>query len=62
MIILEVEDYCHDCPNFEADVENPTFLYARDMKLCSGNTIVRCVCREIYSYFRNYKDKEKSDE
>lgn len=66
MIILEVEDYCHDCPNFEADVENPTFLYDGDMKLCSSNTIVRCdnrrVCREIYSYFRNYKDKEKSDE
>lgn len=66
MIILEVEDYCHECPEFEADVESPTFLYAGNTRVCSGNTIVRCSnrrkCREIHSYFKRFTDKEALDE
>lgn len=66
MIILEVEDYCHECPEFEADVESPTFLYDGNVKICSGNTIIRCCnrrkCREIHSYFKRFTEKEALNE
>ena len=66
MIILEVEDYCHECPEFEADVESPTFIFQSYKKVCSGNTIVRCSnrrkCREIHSYFKRFAEKETLNE
>lgn len=35
-IILDVEDYCQDCPYFEADVEKPETYWL------DTDTVIRC--------------------
>ena len=51
-IRIEVEDYCHECPEFEADVDTST-LYA------CGNTVavshvIRCEKRERCASIERY--------
>ena len=58
MIRLDVRDYCHDCPKFEADV---------DKRILTGpqgriaETVVSCewsdACREIHKMFEKQNDK-----
>ena len=40
MIELHVDDYCHACPEFDAEV-NTTRLY-RDNMVYDGDTIIMC--------------------
>lgn len=49
MIKLEVEDYCHNCPHFESDVETATCLYTDgSTEPCIiGDTIIRCAHKHI---------------
>lgn len=65
MIRLEVKDYCHDCVDFEADVEGPTKLYSVDDIVAWTDTIVRCKhrnrCANIVKYVvEEYKEKENA--
>lgn len=47
MIKLEVESYCHSCPDFEVDVEKPTAYYA-NFEECEtvGDTVIFCENRD----------------
>lgn len=64
MIELRVEDYCHDCLDFSADVKQPERLYAGD-EVCAtiGTTIVRCEyakrCASIKRYLERRMHTEK---
>lgn len=53
MIKLEVEDYCHDCPRFEAVTKFDRCFYAGN-NIISSYTIVECKnkiqCAEISKY------------
>lgn len=47
MIKIEVEDYCHQCLEFEAQVRKPDIIYAGDKHYTTlGDTIVKCEHRE----------------
>lgn len=51
MIKLVVEEYCHECPNFEAHVEGPTIFDNGDV---FGDTTIMCKkrvsCALAYKY------------
>lgn len=41
MIKLELNaGYCHDCPNFEADVDKPPVCYSGLKEILFGNTYI----------------------
>lgn len=64
MIRLELKDYCHDCVNFEAEVEKPQAWYDTNNKIVLyTDTIVRCAhamcCAHIAKYImEGYKEDE----
>ena len=45
MIRLEIEPYCHDCPEFKADVEK----YEK-----FGDTVIRCENRNVCGRIKAY--------
>lgn len=51
-IKIEVEDYCHECPEFEADVDTTT-LYAGGGAVTVSHAI-RCEKRERCSAIERY--------
>ena len=55
MIILDVQKYCHTCPNFEATTI--------DYTTCDGsNFIVSCVhCVECANIARHLEKQQRSD-
>ena len=52
-IILEVQPYCKQCLDFEADVTKPNKIYAGE-EIILGDTVVRCEharrCENIRKY------------
>lgn len=60
MIRLDVQDYCHSCPEFEASVEK-TELFGNG-KLVNMNTTISCKhqfkCDRIKQYL---KEKSEND-
>lgn len=59
MIKLEVEDYCQNCPKFEAEVENPANIYnAFGDDDYIGDTIIRCEhrkqCQKVFEYAKKH--------
>lgn len=62
MIYLQVEDYCHGCPEFEAETVHES-LWGDGQQL-TGNCYVRCQhrgrCKQIVSYLEKEKN-ENSD-
>ena len=59
-IRLEVQPYCEDCLDFEADVEKPAIYYA-NFKVVEtyGDTIIRCSHRDFCERIKNYVVKQK---
>lgn len=58
MIRLDVQDYCQECPKFEADVDKRIFPGPQGW---IAETVVRCemadACREIHKMFEKQNDK-----
>ena len=58
MIKLQIEKYCHNCPEFEAQVDKTYFLYLTDPEI---HTIVTCEhrgkCECIRKYFEDEQEK-----
>ena len=64
MIHLEVEKYCHECSDFEADVRSES-VYS--FNRCVGtDTTVRCThrnrCEAIFRYLEREKNENSEDE
>lgn len=68
MISLQVEGYCHGCPEFEAETFHESLW--GDGKQLTGDCYIRCThrnrCKRIVSYLEqekneNSNDKEESD-
>lgn len=68
MIRLDVEQYCHECPDFEPDVQRPEkdILYGSDpsgrsLQLVSmSDTIIRCKYRDRCRALSRYLEKQKA--
>lgn len=55
MIRLEVQEYCHDCSDFEPDVENPEKCYYLGSKeFIMTDTVVRCRYRKRCENLKRY--------
>lgn len=61
MITLEVEEMCHECPNFKA-VSETSVLYG-DMEPVVVDSVVKCasraMCEHIRRYLRNAAEGKK---
>lgn len=67
MIKLDVQDYCHDCADFEPRVQLPTILYGNDgSKMIVGDTIVDCEdstrCARLYGHIKQGMEEKSSNE
>lgn len=64
MIKIEVEDYCHQCAQFEADVQAAVFSYANGVEAALSDTIIRCEhryrCAKNLEYLKQTLGKEKT--
>lgn len=69
MISLYVKNYCHNCPEFEPDVEKDTF-YDEDFSGPTMNTHTktdiyckhRDRCASMIKFLKEEKEKKKKDE
>lgn len=55
MVKCDIQPYCENCPNFDADAEKIYFGKFVD-------TYIRCThdnqCRRLMDYLKNYKEKK----
>lgn len=59
MIRLEVNEYCHSCPRFEAKTIGPIVTFANDEIISVGDAIVQCenvsICEMLTKYLKEHK-------
>lgn len=58
MIKLDVQDYCHECANFTADVEEPGECLYDFRFFDRADTFVRCEHRELCENLVRYLRKQ----
>ena len=62
MIFLKIEDYCENCPDFEADVEKMPGIFSNSKTMDVVNdTYIKCKNRNRCRVISNYLEKEKED-
>lgn len=64
MIILDIQEYCHDCRDFEADVDKPERQTVGDT-VVQTDTIIRCERRNRCASIKRYLElqaKFKADQ
>lgn len=66
MIELQVADYCHACPEFEADVQLPRLYPDGEFDdVVIGDTIIRCKhrtrCYSIHARIRREMESKNND-
>lgn len=61
-IKLCVEDYCHSCPNFEAEVEKTVVNEYGDPVIVLTDIYCqhRNICKNISNHLKTYKGGDKS--
>lgn len=66
MIVINVEEYCHSCQDFTADVIAPAKIYTSDGNdYILGDTIVQCKYRKRCAGIKRYlesQEKESKDD
>lgn len=69
MITLDIDDYCNNCNEFDADVEKDMVVLSNIQKTnqtCKCNTTITCKhrlrCQNIRGYLNIQKNGEKNDE
>lgn len=63
MIRLEVEEYCHNCLDFDADVTAPQRVrMTDDVEFVFSDTIVRCAYRKRCAGIRRYLEQKIKEE
>lgn len=63
MITLDVEEYCQECPEFEAEVESikyPDYMGGHRIGFC--DTVIRCEhrdkCHQLYKHIKKNEENE----
>ena len=63
MIILDVKNICHSCPNFEAESIGGEKVYAYDSVVHVSDIYIRCehqdLCDKIETHLKNVKENNK---
>lgn len=63
MITLKVEDYCHNCPMFEPEVERHCYCtseFTGGFQKEYTDTVVKCSYGERCAAMKEYIEKEKN--
>ena len=60
MIELKVEEYCHDCPEFEAHCNKDAFVFTNG-QVHHCNTIITCEHAGRCASIKNYLEKSTDD-
>lgn len=64
MIVVDVEDYCQQCMDFNPDVTKPEKLYGGDGEIVLGNTVIQCKyrkrCAGLWRFLENRYKSEVS--
>ena len=62
MIRLDIERYCHDCLEFEADVERPIKVdyigTNKEQMTCLSDTVIRCEHRYKCKNIQQHLERE----
>ena len=59
MIRLVVEDYCHECRTFEAEVHGPSrYVDASGNDVIQTNTVVMCANHKRCESIKRYVEKQ----
>lgn len=61
MIRIEVEDYCHQCLDFEADVTKPERLYIGIEDRVLGDTVVHCKYRKRCAAIKRFLEQQAKE-
>lgn len=61
-IVLEVEDYCQECADFDADVSSPERMRTAKGEAIMSDTLVRCAYRNRCRAIKRYLEKQKAKE
>lgn len=66
MIKLDVQEYCHGCAEFTADVEEPEKFYVGFGIVETTDTLIRCehrkLCENLIGYLRKQVDLDEKSE
>ena len=62
MIKLEVEEYCHSCLDFEADVKKAERVRNGHGDMILGDTVVRCAHRNRCLNIKRYLERQTKEE
>lgn len=62
MIRINVEEYCHQCLDFEADVTKPVRSVNDDGKHVQTDTIVQCKYRKRCNGIRRFLEQQVKGE
>lgn len=60
-IRLEVEEYCHECLDFEADVISPQRVRNGNGELTMSDTIVQCKHRKRCTNIKRYLERREKE-
>lgn len=61
MIILDVQDYCQNCKDFDADVEKPKRVLSGDGNVLQTDTIIRCENRNRCEGIKKYLERQQEN-
>ena len=61
MIILDVQDYCQYCKDFDADVEKPKRVLSGDGNVLQTDTIIRCDNRNRCEGIKRYLERQQKN-
>lgn len=67
MIKLDVQEYCHDCPCFEAETDTEdNYFFDGHLVVRPGDTIIRCenrnLCARLMKHFEQKKAQKQEEE
>lgn len=67
MIRLDVQEYCQQCMDFDAEVEKPQRAYGlgpggQEVEFVLSDTVVRCTRRKRCEAIRRYLERQEKTE
>lgn len=60
MVRLDIQEYCHECMDFQPDVERPVKMHNGD-EVIQSDTIVRCENRGRCAAIKRYLEKRQRE-
>jgi hypothetical protein len=61
MIVINVEDYCHQCLDFKPDVTAPTRDLLTNGDIRQTDTVIQCVYRKRCAGIKRYLEQQMKE-